>query len=280
MGLAQPRVVTEPDPEANVARATDLVARAAADGAHLVVFPEGYPGPVLRRPKAAYDAAERMAEAAATNEVAVCWSRMEHCDDGHYRLVVYVVDESGSQVLRYPRAHPATIPPEETEVWVAPGNDLGWFRVRGVPMGVVVCSELWIPEPTRAHAVGGAEVILSPAGGGFTTLTSNWQIIARARAIENLCYVALTNNIWDDEVGAAMVAGPEHVVAASGSEELVMATLDLARVRWLRSRDDSLVEPKPFWSIPGLVRARRPELYEDLVKPAPDLYDFFTEPGA
>lgn len=146
-------------------------------------------------------------------------------------------------------------------------------------MGVVVCSELWIPELTRVLAIRGAEVILSPAGGGFTTLTENWQVIARARAIENLCYVALTNNIWDDERGAAMVAGPERVEASSGSGELVVATLDLARVRWLRGRDDSLVEPKPFSSIPGLVRARRPELYEDLVKPAPDLYDFFTEPG-
>lgn len=279
IGLAQPRVVTEPDPEVNVARATDLVARATVDGAHLVLFPEGYPGPVLRRPTFAYDAAERMAEAAAANGTVVCWSRMELCDDGHYRLVVYVVDENGTQVLRYPRAHPATIPPEETEVWIAPGDDLGSFRVRGVPMGVVVCSELWIPEPTRVHAVRGAEVILSPAGGGFTTLTANWQVIARARAIENLCYVALTNNIWEEEAGAAMVAGPEYVESASGSEELVMATLDLARVRWLRQHDDSLVEPKPFSSIPGLVRARRPELYEDLVKPADDLFDFFTERG-
>ena len=279
IGLAQPRVVIDPDPEANVARATNLVARAIANGADLVVFPEGYPGPVLRRPTAEYEAKERMADAAATNGVAVCWSRMELCDDGRYRLVVYVVDETGEQVLRYPRAHPATIPPEETEVWVAPGEDLGGFQVRGVPMAIVVCSELWAPESTRVHAIRGAEVILSPAGGGFTTLTNNWQIVARARAIENLCYVALTNNIWEDEMGAAMVAGPEHVVAASGFEDLIMATLDLARVRWLRDHDDSLVEPKPFWSIPGLTRFRRPELYEDLVKPSEDLYDFFTDPG-
>lgn len=279
LGLAQPRVVTDPDPEANVARATDMVARATADGADLVLFPEGYPGPVLRRPTVEYEAAERMAEAAATNGVAVCWSRMELCDDGRYRLVVYVVDEAGNEVLRYPRAHPATIPPEETEVWIAPGEDLGSFQIRGVPMGVVVCSELWAPESARVHAIRGAEVILSPAGGGFTTLTTNWQIIARARAIENLCYVALTNNIWEGEMGAAMVAGPEHVTSSSGFEELIMATLDLERVRWLRDHDDSLVDPKPFWSIPGLTRYRRPELYEDLVKPREDLYDFHSDPG-
>ena len=279
ISVAQPRAVTEPDPEENVARAIDLIARASAAAADLVVFPEGYPGPVLRRPRFAYEAKDRMVEAAAVNGIAVCWSRMELCDDGHYRLVAYVVDKDGNEVIRYPRAHPATIPPEETEVWVAPGEDLGLFRIHGVPMGIVVCSELWAPEPARVLAIRGAEVLLSPAGGGFTTLTNNWQIIARARAIENLCYVALTNNIWEDEVGAAMVTGPEHVVSASGFEELVLANLDLKRLRWLRSNNDSLIEPKQFWSIPGLTRFRRPELYEDLVKPREDVYDFHTEPG-
>ena len=279
IAVAQPRVIVDPNPELNVARATDMVARAAAAGAALVLFPEGYPGPILRRPKATYDAGAAMAAAAAAGRVAVCWSRMELCGDGHYRLVVYVVDEAGTEVLRYPRAHPASIPPHETEVWVAPGDDLASFQVGGVAMGIVVCSELWPPEPTRVLAIRGAEIILSPAGGGFTTLTANWQIIARARAIENLCYVALTNNIWNNEVGAAMIAGPEHVVSASGFEDLVLATLDLDRLRWLRDNDDSLAEPKPFSSIPGLTRFRRPELYEDLVKPREDGYDFFTDPG-
>ena len=127
-------------------------------------------------------------------------------------------------------------------------------------------------------ALRGAEIILSPAGGGFTSLTENWQTIVRARAMENLCYVAMTNNIWRDEVGAAMIAGPEYVAVSSGTEELLLANLDLDRVEWLRSNDDSMVEPKGFSSIPGLLRARRPELYEELVKPGTDLYDFHTPP--
>lgn len=262
-----------------MARATELVARAADLGAELVLFPEGYPGPGLRDPKDTYEAAGSMASAAARHGVAVCWSRMELCDDGHYRLVVYVVDREGHQLLRYPRAHPATVPPDQTEVWVAPGDDLGSFSLDGVEFGVIVCSELWVPEPTRVLALRGAEVILSPAGGGFTSLTDNWQTIVRARAIENLAFVAMTNNVWRDEVGAAMVAGPEGVVAQSGFEEVFVANLNLERVRWLRSHDDSLEEPKPFASIPGLPRFRRPELYGDLATPTDDTYDFFTDPS-
>ena len=278
LAVAQPRTVVEPDAEVNVARAVALTARAAAQGADLILFPEGYPGPVLTKPKDIYQSGPAMESAAAEHGIAICWSRMERCADGNYRLVVYVVDRSGRQVMRYERAHPATLPPDETRVWVAPGESLAFLELDSVGIGIVVCSELWIPEPTRVLALGGAEVILSPSGGGFTSLTDNWQTVVRARAIENLCYVAMTNNIWRDEVGAAMIAGPEYVAVSSGTEELLLATLDLDRAEWLRSHDDSMVEPKAFSSIPGLLRARRPELYEDLIKPGPDLYDFHTPP--
>lgn len=273
IAVAQPRMVAEPDAERNVDRAIELIARSAVDGAELILFPEGSPGPY--RPTSSYDAGPRMAEAATSHGVAVCWSRVERCGDGNYRLVVYVVDRSGAQVLRYERAHPATLPPSETGAWIAPGNELAAFELNGVRFGIVVCSELWLPEPARVLAVRGAEILLSPAGGRFTSLTTNWQIVARARAIENLCYVALTSNLFADEVGSAMIAGPEHVMVSSGTEETITATLDLARVRWLRDRDDSLQEPKPFSSIPGLLRARRPELYGELVAPPADLYDYW-----
>ena len=257
-----------------------MIARASALDAALVLFPEGFPGPGLRSPLAGYDPAAPMSDAAASQGIAVCWSRMERCEDGDYRLVVYVIDSAGNQVQRYERSHPATIPPrEEQGVWTAPGPALPEpFEIAGVPMAVVVCSELWVPEPTRAHAVRGAEVILSPAGGGFTTLTENWQVLVRARAIENLCHVAMTNNRWAEEHGAAMIAGPESVLCSSGTADLQDATLDLARARWLRDNDDSIIEPKPFSSIPGLVRARRPELYGALVEPADDLYAYGERP--
>jgi predicted amidohydrolase len=276
LAVAQPHHDRDPHAERNVARAADLVARAAAAGARLVLFPEGFPGPF--RPGPPYDAGPRMAQAAAEHGVLVCWSRTERCADGRYRLVVRVLDREGRQVVRYERAHPATLPPAETGMWVAPGDALCRFTLDGVPMGLVVCSELWVPEPARVLALCGAEVLLSPAGGAFTSLTENWQLVARVRAIENLCHVALTNNRYAGEQGAALIAGPEHVLVASGTDDLLVADLDLARARELRDRDDSMAEPKGFASIPGLLRARRPELYGDLAAPQADAFDYGAEP--
>jgi len=92
-----------------------------------------------------------------------------------------------------------------------------------------------------------------------------------------LCYLALTNNIWGNEVGSAMISGPEKIEAASGTEEMIFGSIDLERVRWLRSRDDSISEPKPFASIPGLLRARRPELFKELTRSQEHLFDYYKK---
>ena len=272
VAVCQPRTAPAERRSDNVPRAVRLIARGAELGADLVVFPEHSPGPFF--PTEEYDAGPALIAAAAEHQVAVCWSRVERCPDGRVRLAVYVHAPDGSCLIRYERTHPATLPASDTGEAIAPGESLGSFDYLGVRFGIVVCSELWIPETARCLALAGAEVLLSPAGGHFTSLTANWQVIARARAIENHCHVVLTNNLYGAESGAALVAGPEHVLAAGGRAEVFVARLDLARARWLRDRDDDLAEPKPFDSIPGLLRARRPALYGALIEPHADDFDY------
>jgi hypothetical protein len=74
-----------------------------------------------------------------------------------------------------------------------------------------------------------------------------------------------------------MISGPEKIEATSGTEEMVLSTIDLERVRWLRSRDDSIKEPKSFKSIPGLLRARRPELFKEITRSQENLFDYYKE---
>ena len=275
LAVAQPRRISGPDGSPNVDHAVRLVEEASAAGADLICFPEFSPGPV-RALDAFYDAGPAMAAVARDRAINVVWSRTERCDDGLNRLCVYVVGRDGDTVLRYERTHPATIPPSEKGEGelVSPGDVFGNFELDGIPMGIVVCSEMWTPEVARIVALRGAQIILSPAGGGFTSLTRNWQMVNQVRAIENVCYVALTNNLWGEEQGAAMITGPEHPVVFAGRHELAIGDVDLDRLRWLRDHDDSMADPKPFDSIPGLLRARRPELYGDLGAPQADAFDY------
>jgi predicted amidohydrolase len=274
VAAVQPRVRVEEAASENVTVAVRAIERAADEGARLVLFPETYPGPL--RVDQGYAAETAMAEAAVRTRTHVAWGRLEHGGDGRWRVVTEVVGPDGAVLIRAARTHPATgdVHVVLSGTHVAPGADIGTVEVDGVRVGLLTCSELWLPEVARVLALRGAEVILAPAGGGFGAVAENWRLVARVRAIENQCHVLLTQGRYGGERGAALIAGPEDVVAASEDEEVLVADLDLARARWLRERDDSMEDPKPFRSLPGLLRARRPELYEELRSPREGLYDY------
>lgn len=274
IGVAQPPARENEDEEVKVEDAVAMIAEAGRSGVELLAFPESYPGPI--RVGADHDATAAIAAAAAGAGCAVCWSRIERGEDGSYRTVAYLHDRDGSAALRYERSHPATgdVHPVLSGVPMAPGPALALAEIGGLRIGVLICSELWIPEIARSLVVSGAEVLLAPAGGAFHGVAPNWQLIARARAIENQCHLGLTQSLFGVERGAALIAGPEELLAASEEPGLIVADADLERARWLRSVDDSMQEPKPFKSLPGLLRARRPELYGALTEPRDDLYDY------
>lgn len=274
LAVAQPAVDPGEPEEAKVESAIAAIAAAGERGAGLLLFPEAYPGPI--RADSEYDAEPGIARAARAARCAVCWSRIERGPDGLHRTVAYLHDARGRLVHVYERSHPATgdVHSVLSGAPMAPGPVLGLAELGGIKVGVLICSELWLPEIARSLAIGGAEVVLAPAGGGLRRVAPNWRLIARARAIENQCHLGLTQAIFGDERGSALIAGPETVLAATEKAGVIVADCDLERARWLRSADDSMQEPKPFDSLPGLLRARRPELYQHLAEPAAGLYDY------
>ncbi|ADB52755.1 carbon-nitrogen hydrolase family protein [Conexibacter woesei] len=274
LAVVQPHAHPAVEAARNVEDAVAHIRTAAADGAELVLFPEGYPGPL--RVESSFDAEPAIADAALAGGCAVCWSRIERFEDGLHRKVAYVTGADGTRELRYVRGHPATgdVHPVLSGTALMPGDGFGLVDIGGVRVGVLICSELWITEIARVLALGGAEILLAPAGGGFGAVAENWQLVARVRALENQCFVGLTQNLFGDEPGAALIAGPEALLADGPRDAIVTADLDLARARWLRERDDSMEKPKPFTALPGLLRARRPELYGALAEPREGLYDY------
>lgn len=274
LAVAQP-TARAGEPEAvKLADAIATIEEAAAANVELLLFPESYPGPI--RAESAMDCKAELAAASAGASVAICWGRIERGEDGAYRTVAYLTGPDGEELMRYERAHPATgnVHPVLSGVPMAPGPVLGTAALGDLRIGVLICSELWIPEAARTLAVRGADILLAPAGGGFHRVAPNWRLIARARAIENELHVGLTQALFGDERGSALIAGPEGMLASSEAPGLLVAACDIDRARWLRDHDDSMQEPKPFDSLPGLLRARRPELYADLARAGDDLYDY------
>src|SRR5499433_1130578 len=175
---------------ANVADAARAVARAAGEGAQFVCFPETYPGP-WRMP-ATFDPTAPIAEAAATAHNLIC---MAYPD--------------GRAPARYRRTHPNgpwiyTGGPAWEFQWV-PGDEFPVFDTVHGKVGLAMCSEVYMPEVSRALALRGAELIFMPAGKDKNALWATWRTLIWARAIENLAIVVTTQNLFDhSERGLAM----------------------------------------------------------------------------
>jgi len=267
----QPRSATGDRERENADAAVDWVRTAAEAGADLVVFPEGYPGPT--NPANEYDGVGRLREAARTHAVHVIGGTVEPAGDGRHRVTLSLIDDRGTILYTYRRTTPAgPYVYRDIDAWafdyVEAGDVPRVVDTRLGRIGMLVCSELYVPELSRVLALGGADLIVYPAGGAINELLPGWRTLVWARAIENLVFTSATQNLYGDEEGVGTIAGPEGVLASSAGEGMLVATLDLDRLTYLRGEDERIVFPKPYATIPGLMRWRRPELYGALTEVA------------
>jgi predicted amidohydrolase len=131
-------------------------------------------------------------------------------------------------------------------------------------IGLLVCSEVYVPELSRALALQDADVIVYPAGGGQGEIIPSWQTVLAARAIENIVYTAASQNLYAPaERGLGMIASPEGILATRSDAGLIIADLDMDRLAYLRSEDQRIEVPRGCLTVPGLLRWRRPEIFRD-----------------
>ena len=110
-------------------------------------------------------------------------------------------------------------------------------------VGLSVCYDLRFPELFRAHARAGADVLLVPSAFTHVTGQAHWEVLLRARAIENLAYVVAPaqggvhengRHTW----GQSLVADPWGQVLAQQAQGpgVVLADLDPERLRSVRQQ--------------------------------------------
>jgi predicted amidohydrolase len=247
------------DRAANLATARRLLEQAAAAGADLAVLPEfvDYLGRSRDEPPAESvdgEFAAFFAEAArALNLWVLAGSFRERTGDGeraHNTSLLF--DRSGERAAVYRKIHlydveiPGRVSYRESKT-IAPGEELVVADVEGVPVGLSICYDLRFPELYRALAVAGAKVLVVPAAFMAHTGRDHWEVLLRARAIENQCYVVAAGQIGDHEpnrtcFGRSMVIDPWGTVLAQAPDQpaVVTADLDLDRLETVRAELPSL----------------------------------------
>jgi deaminated glutathione amidase len=134
---------------------------------------------------------------------------------------------------------------------VSPGDRAVVAGVDGVRVGLSICYDLRFPELYRALALAGAEVLTVPANFTERTGRDHWEVLLRARAIENGAYVLAPSQIGgppgQPAFGRSMIVDPWGTVIAQAPDRvgIVVAELDLGRVRSIRRQIPALANRRP-----------------------------------
>jgi len=249
------------DRAANISSALDLLKQAAGAGADLAILPEyvDYLGPAAGEPRPEPidgEFATTFADAARRLSMWVVAGSFHEVGPDADRIynTTLVFDRSGSLAGTYRKIHLFDVDladrPEvsyQESRRVAPGADVVCVDVEGVRAGLSICYDLRFPELYRRLAADGAQVLLVPAA--FTTHTGrdHWEVLLRARAIENQCYVVAAGQSGEHDPGRScyghsMVVDPWGTVVAQAVDGvgIVVADLALDRVERIRAELPSL----------------------------------------
>jgi predicted amidohydrolase len=271
---------TRADVAANVAAATALVERAVAAGARLVALPETWaykgPGAGIRGHAEPLDGPSNGAMATLAARHGVFILAGSHYETppqgsaaprGNARAVAADAPDRvyNSSVLFGPDGAPRAVYRKihlfdavsdgrtyrESED-LLPGDALATAEVEGFVLGLTICYDLRFPELYRALALRGAQVLLVPAA--FTAFTggAHWEVLLRARAIENGCFVVAPNQVGEHLPGRAcfghsMVVDPwgAKLAEIESGVGVCVAELDLARLDEVRAQLPSLAGRRP-----------------------------------
>ena len=249
----------------NLERMEALVARAAATGADLVLLPEKWNGlgsheilHEVAEPLEGGETVEAMAGWARTHGITLVGGSIAERREGRERVAntsVHIGPDGELKAL-YRKIHMFDVEVgghvyRESEA-EEPGEGPVVCTAEGWALGLTVCYDLRFPELYRILAVEGAELVTVPAAFTLYTGKDHWELLLRARAVENQCYVAAANQ-WGVHAegkasyGRSMIVDPWGVVLAQAPDEdaVVSAELDRAHMARVRRALPSLANRQP-----------------------------------
>ncbi len=254
--VAAVQMASGPNVKANLDHAADLIRAAAGEGAHLVALPENF-GLIGARDTDKLDHAEADGAGPMQDFLAATAARhgiwlvggtvpIATADGARVRQTLCVFDERGERVARYDKMHLFDVHLANGETYresatIEPGPEPVVVDSPIGRLGLAICYDLRFPELFRRLSEQGAEVLVVPSAFTKATGRAHWDILVRARAVENLAFVVAPaqggyhyneRETW----GHAMIVDPWGTVLAVRERNAgaVVADLDpqmLARTR-------------------------------------------------
>lgn len=251
--VAAIQMVSTPSVERNLAQAETLIEDAVRDGARLVLLPEYFclmglseTDKVAQRETAGDGPIQSfLAGIARRLNIWVIGGTLPVAapEPGRVLNATFVFDPHGNAVVRYDKIHLFNFV-KGTEAFdeartIRPGTDVRSFEAPFGRVGLSVCYDLRFPELYRA--LGDCALIVVPSAFTYTTGQAHWEMLLRARAVENQCYVLAAAQGGKHENGRrtwghSMLIDPWGTIVAQQDEGpgVVAGEIDPTRIAEVR----------------------------------------------
>jgi len=239
----------------NLTRAANKVAEAVGKGANIVSLPECFNSPYGTQYFKEYSEAvpsgpssQALKEAAAKNKVYLIGGSIPECHDGKFYNTSTVWCPQGNLVATHRKIHlfdidiPGKMTFKESDA-LNPGNCFTTFPTPWCEVGVGICYDIRFAELAQIYAQKGCKLLVYPGAFNMTTGPAHWELLSRARAVDNQLYVATPSPARDTEAtyvawGHSSVVSPwgEVISKASEKEEIILADIDLEFLEGVRNQ--------------------------------------------
>lgn len=246
MKVALGQFAVSRDVDENITICLDLIARSLAQGADLLVLPEGILARDIADPNLVLKVAQPLdgpfvtALLEATRGTQITVMMCVHTPAVDKRVWnVLVALRNGEIVAQYRKLHLYDAFSVKESTNVMPGDEVPpLLDVAGMKVGLMTCYDVRFPELARRLVLDGADVLVLPAAWVKGPLKeAHWEVLVTARALENTTYVVATGECGERNIGNSLVVDPLGVAIARAAEAptLLFAELDPARLTHARA---------------------------------------------
>lgn len=229
----------------NLDNARKLIDQATNLGARLISLPECFNSPYGTKFFNEYaesvpngPTSEMLSKAAKENQIYLVGGTFPEIENNKFYNTCTVWGPEGNLLAKYRKMHlfdidiPGGITFKESDV-LSPGDELAMFEIDRVKVGLGICYDLRFEELAKLYRLKGAEILIYPAAFNLTTGPLHFELLQRARAIDNQVFVLGISPARGDQgyiaYGHSQITSPwgKVIGQAKEGEQIIQVDLDL-----------------------------------------------------
>lgn len=238
----------------NLANAAVKIKEAATKGAQVVALPECFNCPYGTNFFPEYaetipgNSTEVLSKAAKDNDIFLVGGSIPESKNGKLFNTSPIFNPTGDMIATHQKIHlfdidvPGKIRFKESET-LSPGNKLTTFDTPFCKIGVGICYDIRFAELAQIYAKNGCKLLIYPGAFNMTTGPAHWELLQRARAVDNQLYIAAVSPARSETAsytawGHSTVINPwgEVISTTEHSEDIIYADINVDYVDEVRSQ--------------------------------------------